>query len=119
MTSLQQQLASLAGKSTQVSQLRKASILFDEKEIQQINTETIYSIGLNGFLELVKLNPQFSPYEKTLFSRSSVQFNRQMQTKEENKKLDIAISNFLVQLSPYLLLKPAQKAFEYLLRRYQ
>lgn len=119
MSSLQQQLASLAGQTRQVATLRKASILFDEKELQKISTQTIFSIGLNGLLELVKINEQFAPYENTLFSKSSVQFNRQIQTKEENKKLDVAISNFLIILSPYLLLKPAQKALEYLIRRYQ
>ena len=119
MTSLQQQLASLAGQTTRVAELRKASILFDAVEVQQVTTQTVFSIGLNGFLDLVRTNEQFAPYEQTLFSKSSVQFNRQLQTKEENKKLDVALNTFLTLLSPYFLLKSAQKAFEYLLRRYQ
>lgn len=119
MTSLQKQLASLAESTVNVTHLRKASILFNEKEATSLPTETILSIGLNGLLELIKKEPRFLPFEKTLFDKSSVQFNRQLHTKEENKKLDESIGKFLTLLSPFLLLKPAQKAFEYLLRRYK
>ena len=42
-----------------------------------------------------------------------------MQTKEVNDSLDNSIESFLFRVSPYVLLRPAQKALEWLLFRFQ
>jgi U3 small nucleolar RNA-associated protein 10 len=44
---------------------------------------------------------------------------RRVQTKEVNNNLDHSIEEFFIRLSPYVLLRPAQKALEWLIYRYQ
>ena len=44
---------------------------------------------------------------------------RRVQSKETNESLDASIESFLYRLSPYLLLRPAQKTLEWLLFRFQ
>lgn len=43
----------------------------------------------------------------------------QVQTKEQNEQLDATLTEFLYRLSPYLLLRPAHKALEWLLYRFR
>lgn len=118
MTSLQQQLRALAQKAPRVSQLKRVSILFTEAEAQTLDVQAVFNIGTNGFMELCRIDERFTPFEQTLFSASSVSYNRQMHTGEDNRKLDLSIERFLVVVAPYLLLKPAHKALEYLVRRF-
>ena len=96
----------------------KASLLFDAKEAADIDNETIYSLGINGLEELKAIEPSFANFESTLFSESSKSIQRTLQTKEFNEKLDKQISKLLSCLSPYILLKPAQKILEWLIRRF-
>lgn len=65
------------------------------------------------------MDERFTPFLDSLFSESSVGMERDLQTKEMNEKLDKSIHSFLMLLSNYFLLRPAHKAFEYLLRRYR
>lgn len=74
-------------------------------------------LGLSGLEELKKLNPQFCIFEETLFDLTSKSFERSVESKEANDKLDCQIKTFLILLSPYFLLKPAHKALEWLINR--
>ncbi len=73
--------------------------------------------GSNGLEELEAIDPSFEEYEPTLFNESSQDWERTLQTSDVNQKLDLAINEFLVKLSPYLLIKSAQKALEWLIYR--
>lgn len=76
------------------------------------------TVGLSGLDELETINDCFFKYEETLYSRSSVTFERSTQSKEINAQLDESIREFLVEVSPYLLLSAARKAVEWLIYRY-
>ncbi|XP_074642790.1 HEAT repeat-containing protein 1-like [Tubulanus polymorphus] len=120
-TSLAQQLARLAVPHTQAllgEDKRKASLLFEPKEAANIDKETFYALGLNGLQELENIDREFEEFNDVLFSDASQNFERSVQTKEVNKKLDESISKFLIKLSPYFLLRPAHKALEWLIYRY-
>uniref|UniRef100_T1J0A3 HEAT repeat-containing protein 1 n=1 Tax=Strigamia maritima TaxID=126957 RepID=T1J0A3_STRMM len=119
--SLAEQLKRLAVPQTlqlKHSDRFRVSFLFDPKEAANLERSTAYCLGLNGLEELILIDEDFKSYENTLFSESSQMFERSVQTKEINKKLDDVISDFLFRLSPYVLLRPAHKALEWLVYRY-
>uniref|UniRef100_A0A2K6FIH7 HEAT repeat-containing protein 1 n=1 Tax=Propithecus coquereli TaxID=379532 RepID=A0A2K6FIH7_PROCO len=121
MTSLAQQLQRLALPQTDPSLLSRdavASLLFDPKEAATIDRDTAFAIGCTGLEELLGIDPSFEQFEAPLFSQLAKTLERSVQTKKVNKQLDENISLFLIHLSPYFLLKPAQKCLEWLIRRF-
>lgn len=76
-----------------------------------------YFPGINGFNELQNFDKVFMEFESDLFTEESIQVNRSVQTQEVNDKLNAVIKRFLLCVSPYCLLKPAQKTLEWLLQR--
>ncbi|XP_042638956.1 HEAT repeat-containing protein 1 [Orycteropus afer afer] len=121
MTSLAQQLQRLALPQSDPSLLSRdevASLLFDPKEAATIDKDTAFAIGCTGLEELLGIDPSFERFEAPLFSQLSKTLERSVQTKAVNKQLDENISLFLIHLSPYFLLKPAQKCLEWLIHRF-
>ncbi|XP_077024538.1 HEAT repeat-containing protein 1 [Tamandua tetradactyla] len=121
MTSLAQQLQRLALPQSDPSLLSRdevASLLFDPKEAATIDRDTAFAIGCTGLEELLGIDPSFEQFEALLFSQLAKTLERSVQTKAVNKQLDENISLFLIHLSPYFLLKPAQKCLEWLIHRF-
>ena len=98
---------------------KRTSFLFNAKEASDIDNETVFALALNGLDELKLVNDHFEQFESLLFSESSKHLERSLQTKEVNEKLDSTIRDYLQFLSPYILLKPAHKTLEWLIRRFQ
>ncbi|VVC93212.1 unnamed protein product [Leptidea sinapis] len=119
-TSLTEQLRKLAAPQTSIykDDKKRASLLFDPKEAALKDRDTFYDIGLSGLKELIALYEGFRVYEDSLFSISSKDFERGVQSKEANKNLDQTIEKFLMQLSPYFVLQSSHKALEWLVNRY-
>lgn len=119
-TSLAEQLQKLAVPQTEVykEDKKKASLLFDPREAALKDRNTFYELGLSGLQELITLDAKFETFEETLFNKSSIDFERAVQTQEVNKNLNADIHKFLVELSPYLQLQSAHKALEWLVNRY-
>lgn len=119
-TSLSEQLKKLSAPQSAIykEDKKKASLLFDPKEAGLKDRDTFYEIGLSGLNELIALHEEFRVYEDSLFSLSSKEFERAVQTKEVNQNLDQTIEKFLLQLSPYFLLQSSHKALEWLVNRY-
>lgn len=121
MTSLAQQLQRLALPQSDPSLLSRdevASLLFDPKEAATVDRDTAFAIGCTGLEELLGIDPSFEQFEAPLFSQLAKTLERSVQTKTVNKQLDENISLFLIHLSPYFLLKPAQKCLEWLIHRF-
>ena len=97
---------------------RYASLLFTPLEASDVDDFTIASIGRNGFLQLVKQSPALLRLEGALFG-SAATTERDRLTAEENVAIDRTVSATLQLIAPYLLLKPAHKLFEHLLRRFE
>lgn len=120
MTSLAKQLQKLAipGQPSlrQVASKKRPSLLFDAKEAADIDVDTIFSLGTNGLEELISIDRSFSEFERSLFHESCKDFERTVQMKDVLEDVDEKISSFLRRLSPYFLLKPAQKCLEWLIR---
>lgn len=123
MTSLARQLERLAipGQPSlkQLVSKKRASLLFDRKEAADIDIDTFYSLGCNGLEELISIDPTFAQFEDTLFQESCKEFERSVQTPDVLVELDKNLSVFLRRVSPYFLLKPAQKCLEWLIQAYR
>ncbi|CAH0381352.1 unnamed protein product [Bemisia tabaci] len=119
-TSLFEQLQRLQVPQTSfgVDTRRKVSLLFDPREAANYDKGTLYSIGLQGLKDLIEINPRFEVFRESLFSETSVFFERGVETKEKNNKLNKLLQKFIFLLSPFVLLKPARLALEWLICRY-
>lgn len=124
-TELQRQLAKLAANSANQLDLKaqKAahgkSLLFDAKVAVSQDFETLYQICVEGFQELCTLDKRFEPFYANIFSEQSKTEEREQMTAEENKELNIVLDDFLGLVGTRLLLKPAQKAVEWVIRRFR
>ncbi|XP_042189046.1 HEAT repeat-containing protein 1-like [Callorhinchus milii] len=75
-------------------------------------------IGCTGLEELSGIDSSFEEFNSTLFSQASKDVERSVQSKSVNAQLDESILVFLTRLSPYFMLKPAQKCLEWLIQRF-
>jgi hypothetical protein len=124
-TALARQLQKISEASTNTLNRRKlkllhsTSLIFEPAHAATQDLDTIYSIALEGFNELCLLDQRFYAFERGLFSQSSKDVDRFLLTKDEVKELDSSIEAFLEIVSGRLLLKPAMKATEWLVRRFR
>lgn len=123
-SALQQQLAAIAANSTHQLDLKaqkarhSKSLLFEPQDAASQSFETIYQLCLEGFEELCQLDSRFVPFARNLFSEQSKSEDRTQMTALDNAELDRVIERFLGLLGGRLLLKPAIKAAEWLVRRF-
>lgn len=107
----------LGGLSTPAG--KRASFLFDPKEAADFDAEAIYELGMAGLEELQQMDSVFIRFQPILFSSNAIDMDRATLTKKENAEIDENIRVFLRYLSPYLMLKPAHKVLEWLVRKYR
>ena len=126
MTSaLQSQLAQIAAKSTNSLDLKaqkkahSQSLIFEPRVAATQDLDTIYQICYEGFQELCQLDARFMSFARSIFSEQSKQEDRTQMTAAQNSELDLALEDFLGLVGAKLLLKPAQKAVEWLVRRFK
>lgn len=77
---------------------------------------SIYT-GISGLEELAVIDKKFAEYENSLFDKSAQTWDRNLQTKEINNKLDEILSRLLIGLSPYVQLRACHKVLEWLIYR--
>ena len=124
-SSLAQQLQRIAATSVNTvsaerqKQLYSVSLLYTPGQASVQDLTTVYSIAIEGFWELVELDPALRKYERSLFSLSSIGIDRFVQTKVDNRELDRSIDDFLSLVGPRLLLKSTIKALEWLVRKFR
>lgn len=126
MTSLADQLAGIAQQSKAIaldrkkrSKIHSISFLHDPKIAATQDYESIYYDSLDALHRLQTLDHRFIKFENTIFSETSIQIDRQVQSREENDNLNKTIDAFLSLLSPYWHLAITIRAAEWPLRRFQ
>ncbi|TID12977.1 hypothetical protein CANINC_005076 [Pichia inconspicua] len=126
MTTLSQQLKGIAEKSKAVALDRKrrtkihsVSFLHDPILAATQDYESIYYDAIEALDRLEALDHRFGKFKNTIFSSTSIQIDRQVQSQEENENLTKTINAFLSLLSPYWHLAVAVRAAEWPLRRFQ
>jgi U3 small nucleolar RNA-associated protein 10 len=124
-TSLTAQLSQIAAKSTHQLDLKtqkashSQSLIFEAKVAGSQDFETIYQICHEGFQDLCVLDRRYADYGRSIFSDQSKTEDRTQMTAAQNVELGIVLENFLGLIGSRLLLKPAIKAVEWLIRRFR
>ena len=80
MASLADQLKQIAAQNPFLTNLkstkRRPSYLFTAEKAGDLDMDTVFAIGVNGFLELCQIDARFLPFEETLFSESFKTYDR-------------------------------------------
>lgn len=124
-TSLALQLAALRGKGANSLDLKtqkkyhSQSLLFDPFVAATQEYDSIYAICHEGFHDLCQLDPRFTAFRHSIFSEQSIREDRTQMTSAQNDQLNTALEDFLHLVGSRLLLKPALKAVEWLVRRFR
>ncbi|KAL8675492.1 MAG: hypothetical protein Q9168_000004 [Polycauliona sp. 1 TL-2023] len=123
-TSLASQLAKIRVESTNALDLKaqkkahSKSLLFDAHHAATQDFGTLFQLCHEGYQEICQLDQRFEAFAGSLFSEQSKQEDRTQMTAAQNKSLDIVLEEFMGLLAGRLLLKPAVKAIEWLVRRF-
>ncbi|MCJ1284859.1 snoRNA-binding rRNA-processing protein utp10 [Xylographa opegraphella] len=124
-TVLTAQLAQIAAKSTNPLDLKaqkrahSKSLLFDQNVAASQDFDTIYQICIEGYQELCQMDKRFINFARSIFSEQSKTQERSQMTDAQNKELDEVLESFLSLVGARLLLRPALKAVEWLVRRFR
>jgi U3 small nucleolar RNA-associated protein 10 len=119
------QLNEIAARSTNELDLKaqktahSQSLIFDKKVAGSQDFDTIYQICLEGFEDLCRVDPRFREFQRSLFSQHSKTQERDQMTADQNATLDTVIEACLGLLGGRLLLNPAVKVAEWLVRRFR
>ena len=95
------------------------SLIFEKRIAGTQDFDTIYQLCLEGFEDLCKIDPRFLEYQRNLFSQQSKTQERDQMTAEQNATLDTVLEGCLGLLGGRLLLSPAIKVAEWLVRRFR
>lgn len=125
MSSLSQQLKAVSERNASValdrktrSKIHSRSLIFDAKVAAAQDYDYIYQIGCEGLAELAEVDSRFEKFSETLFSESSLTFDRNVQTKDIMAQVNANLEAFINLIAPFYHLSPALKAMEWLVRRY-
>ncbi|QSS51038.1 U3 small nucleolar RNA-associated protein [Histoplasma capsulatum var. duboisii H88] len=124
-SSLTAQLSQIAATSTHQLDLKaqrvahSKSLLFEQRNAVSQSFDTIYQICYEGFQELCALDSRFARFRRTIFNEQSKTEDRLEMNAEQNKELDIVLEEFLALVGSRLLLQPAIKSVEWLVRRFR
>lgn len=119
------QLKVIAAKSNNELDLKaqktaySQSLIFEKRIAGSQDFETIYQLCVEGFEDLCKIDPRFRDYRRNLFSHQSKTQERDQMTADQNETLDTVIETCLGLLGGRLLLSPAVKVAEWLVRRFR
>ncbi|MCJ1402119.1 snoRNA-binding rRNA-processing protein utp10 [Xylographa trunciseda] len=124
-TALATQLSQIAARSTDPLNLKaqkrshSKSLLFDQNVAASQDFDTIYQICLEGYQELCQMDKRFIGFSRSIFSEQSKREERTQMTTAQNEELDEVLESFLSLVGSRLLLRPALKAVEWLVRRFR
>ena len=124
-TTLSAQLARIATSSTNSLDLKaqkkahSQSLIFDQRVAASQDFDTIYQICIEGYQEICQIDARFLGFARSIFSEQSKREERTQMTAAQNSELDEVLESFLSLVGARLLLKPALKAVEWLVRRFR
>jgi U3 small nucleolar RNA-associated protein 10 len=124
MSSLAAQLQSVASlDSSRLTSKHGApsskSYLFPPKVAAEHDLDTIFSLAVAGFEELVQLDSVMAEFEDELFSEAARRNDRMMLNQEENRELDVVLERCLRRLGRWVGTMAGGKCIEWLVRRFR
>ncbi|OAF71214.1 hypothetical protein A3Q56_00999 [Intoshia linei] len=105
-------------KSKLTKSLKVASFLFTKSDVGEIDRQSMFALGLDGFEELIKIDKYYEKYRLDLFSSLSIINERTILSIEVNEKLSKCIDEYLLTVSCYLPLTCVHKTIEWLIYRF-
>jgi U3 small nucleolar RNA-associated protein 10 len=118
---LQRQVASI--KKTQLEavslQQGRPSLFLTASEAAAVDVSAIHEAAYSAITTLQQYDGRFEEFLDSLLHPSTIDLQRELKTKDENKVLDGQIINLLKLLSLYALEPSAHLVLEYLIRRYR
>eukprot|EP01031_Cornospumella_fuschlensis_P040537 gene40537-49412_t len=120
-TELKRQVAALKQQEVGPDGLQagKASLFLGKKEAGSVDVNSVLEAATGGLRTLAQYEGRFAPFLSSLFHSSSVDFQRELKTKDENKTLNDEIHRFLDLISLWIDEPNSHLTLEYLLRRYR
>lgn len=124
-SSLAAQLSRIAATSTSQLDLKaqrgahSQSLVFEKEIAVTQDFDTIYQICYEGFQGLCALDSRFVEFRRNIFSEQSKTADRLEMTTSQNSDLDTILEEFLALAAGRLLLNPAVKAVDWLVRRFR
>ena len=124
-TALASQLAQIRAHSTNPLDLKaqkrahSRSLLYEPGVAATQDFDSLFQICYEGFQELCRIDSRFAGFANNLFSEQSKHEDRTQMTTAQNQQLDVVLEDFLRLVGSKLLLKPALKAVEWLVRRFR
>lgn len=124
-SSLAAQLAHIradSSNSLDIKAQKKAhskSLIFPPHDAALQDFDTIFEICFDGFEELCRIDPRFTEFAGSIFSAQSKYEDRTQMSLDQNQHLDVVLQDFLGLVGERLHLEPAQKAVEWLVRRFR
>ena len=101
------------------SKAHSQSLLFEARVAKSQDIDTIYDFCSEGFQDLCRLDERHALYYNSLFSDHSKRLDRSQMTKIQNGQIDVALEGFLSLVGARLLLKPALRSVEWLIRKFR
>lgn len=125
VSSFASQLQAISSKSSNELDLKARrnahaeSLIFEKEVAVKQDFATIYNICIEGFNELCQLDSRFHDFDRNLFAEQAKAQDREELTAAQNESLDLVLKRCLMLLGSKILLKPALKALEWLVRRFR
>lgn len=124
-TALAVQLTQIRARSSNPLNLKaqkkahSKSLLFEPLVAATQDFDSLYQICYEGYEDLCRLDPRFMGFANSVFSEQSKLEDRTQMTAMQNQQLDDVLEEFLRLVGARILLKPAIKAIEWLVRRFR
>jgi U3 small nucleolar RNA-associated protein 10 len=124
-TALAAQLAQIDARSANPLDLKaqrrahSQSLIFDKPAAASQDFDTIYQLCVEGFSDLCRIDPRFLEFSGSIFSSQSRLEDRTQMTAAQNEELDRVLESFLSLVGGRLLLEPARRSIEWLIRRFR
>lgn len=94
------------------------SLLFSQAHASSQTIGDIYEVCYDGFKQLCSLDERFIAFAKDLFGRASMEMERASMNHTTAARIDQRLVSFMRLLGRNILLEPAQRAMEWLIRRF-
>ncbi|RMD42965.1 hypothetical protein DV735_g2144, partial [Chaetothyriales sp. CBS 134920] len=124
-TSFARQLRTIALNSSHELDIRARriahaeSLIFPSEVAVKQDWDKLYQICVEGYYELCQLDSRLEDFERNLFSEQSKEQDREQLNQSQNEALDTVITQCLQILQSKLMLRPAVRCLEWLIRRFR
>lgn len=96
----------------------KASLFLSLKEAAGVDVEVVHEAAVKHATILSQYDGRFAGFLDTILHESSISYQRELKTAQENKVLDKQLDELMELLSVFALEPSAHLVLEYLIRRY-